>query len=250
MVIGFDKFQKWFERFSDNYIVIGGSACSWLMQREALHFRSTKDIDIVIIAENMSRDFAIAIWEFIQLGGYKAYERIDGKKCFYRFVKPQNEDFPYMLELFSRSPIELKEKNNGKIIPIPTNEEDVSSLSGILLDENYYTFIKEHSVVINGVSVLSPEALIVLKTHAWFDLMSKKALGEMIPSKELRKHRLDIVRLLMLVQENKKVALPKELHVNFKMFISEYEKNEINMKELGLEITFKEAISIIKEIFL
>ena len=33
MVVGFDKFREAFRAHSDSYIVIGGSACDWLMRR-------------------------------------------------------------------------------------------------------------------------------------------------------------------------------------------------------------------------
>jgi hypothetical protein len=37
-------------------------------------------------------------------GGYQVQERSEGKKQFYRFQKPKAENYPFMLELFSRSP--------------------------------------------------------------------------------------------------------------------------------------------------
>ena len=35
MVIGFDKFREHFAGFENNYIIIGGSACDWLMDHIA-----------------------------------------------------------------------------------------------------------------------------------------------------------------------------------------------------------------------
>ena len=101
MVIGFDRFREAFQDFAENYIVIGGSACDWLFTSRNAQFRATKDIDLVLVAERMSPAFATMIWEFVRAGGYSAYERKDGKKCFYRFLNPTAADYPFMLEFFA-----------------------------------------------------------------------------------------------------------------------------------------------------
>jgi len=59
MVIGFDKFIEKFRNFTDNYVVIGGCACDWLFSHRDARFRATKDIDLVICAENMSSPFQV-----------------------------------------------------------------------------------------------------------------------------------------------------------------------------------------------
>jgi len=49
MVKGLDKFKEYFKDFSENYIIIGGTACDlWLSENE-LDFRATKDIDLIIV---------------------------------------------------------------------------------------------------------------------------------------------------------------------------------------------------------
>ena len=50
------------------------------------------------------------------------------------------------------APIEFAIAPHSVITPIPVDEDDVSSLSGILLDENYYEFIKSCAKVIDGVN--------------------------------------------------------------------------------------------------
>ena len=63
-------------------------------------------------------------------------------KQFYRFTKPADGTFPYMLELFSRKPDALSIADESHLTPIPTDQE-VASLSAILLDDGYYSFITQ-----------------------------------------------------------------------------------------------------------
>jgi hypothetical protein len=69
-------------------------------------------------------------------GGYEVQEKSTGEKQFYRFQKPTNADYPFMLELFSRQPDVLQVADGSHLTPLPV-EEDASSLSAILLDNDY-----------------------------------------------------------------------------------------------------------------
>jgi hypothetical protein len=48
VVKGLDLFQKHFEGFADQFILIGGAAATLVMERAGLEFRATKDLDIVL----------------------------------------------------------------------------------------------------------------------------------------------------------------------------------------------------------
>lgn len=65
-------------------------------------------------------------------------------------------------------------------MPIHIGDE-VSSLSAILLDEEYYKFLVENRVSAGGVAVLSVEGLIPFKAKAWLDLSAKRADGKAVP---------------------------------------------------------------------
>ena len=69
-----------------------------------LEFRSTKDLDIVLVAEALTSAFFVTFWDFVRDGKYEHLQGSTGKSTFYRFVKPGNPEYPYMLELFSRVP--------------------------------------------------------------------------------------------------------------------------------------------------
>lgn len=50
MVRGLDVFRDWFADYSDQYVLIGGTAASLAMEAASLGFRPTKDLDIVLQA--------------------------------------------------------------------------------------------------------------------------------------------------------------------------------------------------------
>ena len=169
MVSGIDQFEKHFSSFTDNYVLIGGAACTLFMEEAGLDFRATKDLDIVLSVEALNGEFVKAFWEFIRAGKYRSRQNSTGKKLFYRFHSPEDPRYPQMLELFSRKPDAITLVEDSCLTPIPISE-GISSLSAILLDEDYYLFIHEGRRGIGELSVLSPEYLIPLKARAWLNL--------------------------------------------------------------------------------
>lgn len=135
---GLNKFRKFFAEYESNYVLIGGTACAIIFDEVGESFRATKDLDIVLIVENISEEFGKKLWEFIKSAGY-VVEAGKEKKCFYRFKNPQNHDYPQMIELFSRNQNILLPKD-VHLIPIHVSDE-ISSLSAILLNDDYYNFM-------------------------------------------------------------------------------------------------------------
>ena len=52
---GVDVFRKHFVGFDDCYVIIGGTACTLLLNEIGGDFRATKDFDIVLLVENISK---------------------------------------------------------------------------------------------------------------------------------------------------------------------------------------------------
>lgn len=48
MVTGLESFRRWFAEYTDQYTIIGGTACDLLMSEDGLDFRATRDIDMVM----------------------------------------------------------------------------------------------------------------------------------------------------------------------------------------------------------
>lgn len=55
------------------------------------------------------------------------------------------------------------------LTPLPI-DDDISSLSAILLDDAYYDILKSGKLVIDGITVIGAEYLIPFKAKAWLDL--------------------------------------------------------------------------------
>lgn len=195
MIRGLEVFRERFADYEDSLILIGGAACDDWFTREGLSFRATKDLDIVLVLEAIDPDFVKAMRQFIDDGGYQIRQHSeDGPPVLYRFAKPTDKKFPQMLEIFSRVPDEITLGDGQAIAPIPS-EEDAHSLSAILVDDDYYALIREHSEPRDGITFVNPTALIPLKAKAWLDLTKRKKQGESVDSKDINKHRTDIFRL-------------------------------------------------------
>ncbi len=81
-------------------------------------------------------------------------------------------------------------------------DEDTSSLSAILLNDDFYNFMLQGRAVVDGISVLRAEYLIPFKMFAWLDLKNKKQNGEHVDSRDIKKHKYDVFRLLQIVDSN------------------------------------------------
>ena len=71
MVTGLDKFREAFLEYADNYVIIGGTACDIVLRDTDMKPRATSDIDMIVVVENMTPEFAAAFWQFIRDGRYK-----------------------------------------------------------------------------------------------------------------------------------------------------------------------------------
>lgn len=201
MVKGLDTFRKYFEGYENQYVLIGGAACDIVFESNDTSFRATRDLDMVLIVEALTSEFGERFWKFIQDGRYRNKATNGEKPQFYRFDKPENELFPKMMELFCRSDFELREMTGVTPIYI---DDTVSSLSAILLNDDYYNVLIKGKAVANGLSVLRPEYLILFKAKAYLDLKQRKQNGETVDSNDIKKHKKDVLRItaeLMLKSE-------------------------------------------------
>ena len=235
MVKGLDLFKRHFEPFKDQYILIGGAACDLLFEEVGAEFRLTKDLDIVLCLESLNPEFARAFWKFVDEGGYEMRQRSSGRPEFYRFQKPNNVAYPFMLELFSRKPDMLMVPEGQEVIPLPTDEE-VSSLSAILLDDDYYRLLRNRVTEVDGLPTVGPELLILLKAKAFLDLRSRKEQGQNIDEKKIKKHKNDVFRLSTLIDASSGFEIPNSVYSDFQQFLSVMSSEEIDLKALKIKI--------------
>jgi hypothetical protein len=217
MVNGLAKFKEYFDSYSDNYVIIGGTACDIIMDDAGFIPRTTKDIDIILVIEALNSDFVKMFWQFVVDGNYEKKEHSGDQRKYYRFMNPENHEFPYQIELFSKKPDLIVFNKDSYLTPIPV-DEDLSSLSAILLSEEYYSYLIEHSVVENGLHLAKTEALICLKAKAFLEISTRIEEGSNEDKKHLRKHKNDIFRLTVMLAENDLFILPETIKANMQDF--------------------------------
>lgn len=224
MVNGIDTFKTWFRDYQDNYIVIGGAACDAAISDAGFTPRATKDIDIILVIEALSDTFVSHFWDYVRAAGYKRSEQEMGKRNAYRFLDPTDSHFPKQVELFSRKPDALAIPPDLHITPIPV-EEGLSSLSAILLNDDYYRFTMQHSYIDDDIHYANVEALICLKSYAYLRNKQLKNEGVNIHSVDIDKHKNDVFRLLPLLRQDNAITLPEGIHVDLQAFAAEMKGN-------------------------
>lgn len=132
MVMRVESFRQWFAEYTEQYTIIGGTACDLLMSEDGLDFRATRDIDMVLSVESLTQEFGRRFWEYVKAAGYE--HSVDA----------------------------IKLPEDAVLTPLPLDDE-ISSLSAILMDADYYQFLQEGKVVLNDIAVLGAAHLIPFK---------------------------------------------------------------------------------------
>ena len=123
-----------------------------------------------------------------------------------------------MIELLSRHPDILGEPKGLTIEPLPIDEE-TSSLSAIIMDDDFYHFTIQHSKLTNGIRHADSAALIALKARAYLNLLQDKANGKHVNSKDIKKHRSDVLKNVVIM-ENSEITAPEPIVACIKEFVS------------------------------
>lgn len=241
MVTGIDSFKEWFKGSEEQYAIIGGTACDILMTEDGLNFRATKDIDLVLIVEAVDANFGKKFWGYVKQAGYEHCNKSSGVPQFYRFSHPSSNQYPAMIELFTRRLEAIQLPDDAVLTPLPI-DEDISSLSAILLDDDYYEFLKQGKVTVDGVTVLDAAYLIPFKAKAWMDLIDRKAAGEHVDSKNIKKHKNDVFRLTELIDSTAKIMTPLGVYSDVQEFVQRMRKESVDINQLGLVGRTKEQV--------
>ena len=241
MVSGVESFRKWFAEYTDQYTIIGGTACDLLMSEDGLDFRATRDIDMVLIVESLTPEFGRRFWEYVKAAGYEHRNKSTGEPQFYRFSKPSSREYPYMIELFSGRVDAVELPEDAVLTPLPLDDE-ISSLSAILMDTDYYQFLREGKIVLNDIPVLDAAHLIPFKAKAWLDLTERNQNGEHVDSKNIRKHKNDVFRLSILLTSDIRVILSAAIRSDLEKFFSAMEAETIDLKAFGIRSQSQQEI--------
>ena len=243
IVSGIQQFERAFAPFSDSFIVIGGSACRAVLSDGPIQPRRTRDIDMVLVLENVGKDFISAFWKFIKEGGYKFASRKNAegevKYVFFSFVGG-SDGYPSQIEILSKPVGGIGQPADYHIEYIEI-DEDYSHLSAIILDPDYYAYLTTHYVIREGIRYASPDSLICLKTLAYMNLSAERAAGKQVNSDDLKKHRRDVMVAVASLDPTEVFEVSahiKEVLNAFAQAIAEPETSQSIAASLGVGVDY------------
>jgi hypothetical protein len=251
MVRGLDLFRQFFAAHADQYVLIGGTAATLAMEGAGLAFRATKDLDVVLHIEALNAKFGETFWRFIDAGKYEIRQASAAdKRVFYRFQKPEDQNYPAMLELFCRAPDGISLTPGAHLTSIPVDEA-VASLSAILLDNDYYDFVISGRREVDGLPWVGEDRLIPLKAVAWLDMKARAARGEPVDARDIRKHANDVLRLSQLLAPDTRIPAAGKIVADLRRFLDGIlTEGEINPGALGLKGTLAELVERIRTAYI
>lgn len=249
-MMGLEVFKEYFREYTEQYVLIGGAACNIIFEEQGTAFRATKDLDMVLIVEALTPAFGRKFWQFVQDGGYENRAKSNGVPQFYRFDKPKAVGFPYMIELFSRMEDTFHGEELGPCVPLALGDE-ISSLSAILLNVDYYAMLLQGKTVLSEIAVLSHLYLIPFKAKAWLDLRERKTDGQHVDDKDIRKHKNDVLRLATLLTGREQCEMPEAVRRDMALFVSGLRGDPIDLKSLHISgITFADILVVLTSVYL
>lgn len=200
-------FRDAMQAFRDDFILIGGNACALLFDNIGAEFRETADLDIVLVIEKWSPEFAATLDQYIMDHGYtgRRYMRgdEDGKRNVHRFsidaTHRQFHQIPNVIELFSRCPDGIVLQAKQHLIPIEAGDR-ISNFSAILFDDDYYAYLNENTIIVDGVRVPHKKCLTALKASAWINNKVLFNEGTLNSIATVHKHAFDICRLFEIYE--------------------------------------------------
>ena len=136
-----------------------------------------------------------------------------------------------MIELFSTVGVDFELDESQQIIPIPP-EEDIPSLSAILMNEDYYELVLNASKPIDGLPIVTADALIPLKARAYLDLVQRRASEEAAPSRDIKKHRNDIFQLAATLPNATGPALAESIKNDLRSFLAAFPEDSSDSKAI------------------
>ena len=203
----------------------------------------------MLCVEVVSAEFAAVFADFLVAGGYQARERSTGRREYFRFHRPSDESFPAIIELFARRPDTKPLPEGVELSPIHV-EDDVISLSAILLDEDYFNALQNAPVVIDGISLVDERVLIPFKARAFLDLSGRRAEGEKVDARHIRKHRGDVFRLVQLLPVEGELAVGDPIRADLAAFLERvHGDSDFDYRALKLPVTLADATAILSRYY-
>lgn len=109
--------------------------------------------------------------------------------------------------------------------------------------------MKSNRTIIDGIAVLDEAGLIPFKAKAHLDLAARKERGERVDSKDVRKHKNDVFRLVQILDPMRKVDLPDAIRIDMAEFCQKVLREGAPMKQLSIRATVEESVNMIKSVY-
>lgn len=90
--------------------------------------------------------------------------------------------------------------------------------------------------------MLKAAYLVPFKIKAWLDLTDRKNTGQSIDSKDIKKHRNDVFRIVPLINVAEKIETPKAISADIDAFLNKMPSETIDLKNLGSKRRTLESI--------
>ena len=92
--------------------------------------------------------------------------------------------------------------------------------------------------------------IILFKIKAWLDLSERRENGEHIDSKNIKKHKNDIIRLGVSIEKGQQLQISGRVREDVEIFMDKVKNEPIDLKNLNLRnVTFDEVMNSIKECY-
>ena len=224
---GIEKFAECFKGDFSRFVVIGGTARELIYEKAGYFDDSvTKDIDVVLIAEELSPAFVDKFVAFVNDAGYEHCSK-DGSCQMFRFCRPSDGSYPAQIELLSRRP-DFVADIEQHIGPVPVDDSKYS-LSAILMDDAYYELIASGKAVTEefGMPTLRHEYLPLFKMRAYNDLIGCR-------KSEAYKHRRDVFKLMSLELPEPPKGISDAVLEDVRIFLDIVDVDKRLMRNIGL----------------
>ena len=127
----------------------------------------------------------------------------------------------------------MKYDEEDRLTPIHISDE-ISSLSAILLNDEYYQFLIGGVEKIDSIQVLNYTHIIPFKAKSWLDLKSRKESGEQVDTKNITKHKNDVFRLSQLITGADAIELIGGIQSDMKAFLFSMIDDDVDLKNLRI----------------
>ena len=129
-------------------------------------------------------------------------------------------------------------------------DQDIVSLSAILLDDAYFDALQAAKRQVDGVTIVDETLLIPFKARAVLDLTARSEEGANIDRKDIRKHRNDVFRLAQLLPKDTRVALPESVRQDLGAFVDQaHADRTLDPRAFDVPFTRDEAADLLRTVY-